>query len=156
MSCSHIEKRSNILYGYWYIYYRAFCKLPRACDWAVPPQDISRDKWTALSRLYEHPNDIDLFVGGLAETPVSGGVTGRTFNCIKGKQFEALKWGDRFFYTHRGSPGSLTTAQYNEIQVYDIRDITCSSIQLGQFVTNTVKHFVRYTHYTYLSGLTIP
>ena len=41
-----------------------------------------------------------MFAAGLAETAVNGGLTGPTFNCIKAKQFESMKKGDRFFFTH--------------------------------------------------------
>ena len=44
-----------------------------------------------------------MFVGGLAEKPYEGGLTGATFQGIKGKQFKDLKDGDRFFFTHEGN-----------------------------------------------------
>ena len=40
-----------------------------------------------MQRVYEDIDDIDLFTGGLAERPVTGGVVGPTFACIIGIQF---------------------------------------------------------------------
>ena len=59
----------------------------------------------SLQEVYERVDDIDLYVGGVAEGSVRGGVVGPTFACIMGEQFGRLKRGDRFFYTHVNANG---------------------------------------------------
>ena len=78
-----------------YNHYRKICGLPRACSWDSPPAEISASDWQILSTLYNHPNDIDLMVAGLAERPAFGGVVGKTFNCLIRRQFLRVKFGDR-------------------------------------------------------------
>lgn len=51
--------------------------------------------------LTRHPDDIDLFAGGMSENVVPGGIVGPTFQCLFVKQFEAYKKGDRFFYENK-------------------------------------------------------
>ena len=51
------------------------------------PEGISVADWENLKRLYQDPNDIDLFVGGLLEPPVQGGILGATFHGIVGEYF---------------------------------------------------------------------
>ena len=53
-------------------------------------------------------DDIDLFVGGLAERPLSGAVVGPTFGCLLGQQFQILKKGDRFWYENNIPPSAMT------------------------------------------------
>ena len=44
---------------------------------------------------------VDLWVGGLAEARINGGVVGQTFWVIIHEQFDRLQEGDRFYYTER-------------------------------------------------------
>jgi hypothetical protein len=58
-----------------------------------------RDGWTAEN---SGLNDIDLWVGGLAERIMPfGGMLGSTFTAIFEAQLEALQFGDRFYYLSR-------------------------------------------------------
>ena len=55
--------------------------------------------------------DIDLWVGGLAETNRSKeAIVGPTLSCIIANQFQALKIGDRFFYENAPNASLGTTA----------------------------------------------
>lgn len=80
-----------------YNQYRAFCNLTLARDFDDLKKEIPSPIVERLRRLYLHVDDIDLFPGGLAETPLKGGVVGPTFACIIGYQFRLLRRCDRFW-----------------------------------------------------------
>jgi peroxidase len=52
----------------------------------------------SLQALYGTIDNIDLFIGGLAENHAPGARVGSTFQAIIARQFEALRAGDRFFW----------------------------------------------------------
>ena len=87
--------------------YRRFCGLRGLPSFKSNkcPIEISVTNWKILAELYKTPDDIDLFVGGLAEFPVFGGLTGPTFNCIKLIQFKGVMNSDIFFFTHKNEAG---------------------------------------------------
>ena len=71
----------------------------------VPCQLYSSVDYNALHMVprnlmfsFRHPDDIDLFAGGLSETPLRGALVGPTFGCLIGLQFKNYQIGDRFFY----------------------------------------------------------
>ena len=91
---------------------RQACGFPSVTTFAqlndtIPAQNIAK-----LQSMYANVNDIDLYVGGLAEAGIfinktnavgnnfrlNGSVVGSTFGCLLAKQFVKLKKGDRFFY----------------------------------------------------------
>ncbi|ELU15915.1 hypothetical protein CAPTEDRAFT_128664, partial [Capitella teleta] len=47
-------------------------------------------------------DDIDIFAGGISESPLAGGMVGETFSCLMGEQFEKLRKGDRFWFENPG------------------------------------------------------
>ena len=69
--------------------YRAACNLKRAVNF----EDLSREMTSTiierLKQVYTSVDDIDLWTGGLVETPLQGGLVGPTFGCIIGNQFRA-------------------------------------------------------------------
>ncbi|PZC78137.1 hypothetical protein B5X24_HaOG202588 [Helicoverpa armigera] len=82
-----------------------------------------------LSSVYERPDDIDLWVGGLLEEPVDHGILGPTFANIIADQFDRLKKGDRFFYEHEPgvNPGAFTTVQLLEIKKVTLSRLICDN-----------------------------
>jgi hypothetical protein len=61
----------------------------------ISSDEVTRRK---LESLYTDMNDVDLWIGGLAEPHVSGGCVGETFASIITKQFELLRDGDRYWF----------------------------------------------------------
>ena len=57
-----------------------------------------------LQELYGSPDNIDLWIGGLAERPVRDGMVGPTFRAILADQFTRLRDGDRFWYRNALPP----------------------------------------------------
>ena len=80
---------------------------------------------------------VDLFVGALAEEPLSGSIVGATLACIFGITFSRLRAGDRFWYEN---PGVFTPAQLTQIQKGTIARIICDNgdavphVQLNAFL----------------------
>lgn len=69
---------------------------------AVSFSDISSDVMVAerLELAYESVDNIDLWVGGMAEDKHGSSMLGELFYTLVKQQFEALRDGDRFWYTN--------------------------------------------------------
>lgn len=52
----------------------------------------------AFDDVYDSVDDVDLWIGGLAEQHINGGLVGETFHGIIADQFTRSRDGDRFFY----------------------------------------------------------
>ena len=68
-------------------YYQKFQDPDFDCfqGWQTRYEGFSEEDWTQLKNVYNCPSDIDLFIGGLVQTPpTNGGVTGDVFNKMKG------------------------------------------------------------------------
>ena len=113
--------------------------------WSDKPKAISQENWDKLRTLYEHPRQIDLFVGGLAEDPApakssnTAGLTGPTFNKIKALQFNALKYGDRYFFTHENQAGSFNGNGQDTILSRKLADIICDNTGIEKVPMNVFK-----------------
>ena len=75
--------------------YRQFCGLKPISHWEQLAGLMSNRTVAAYQRLYDTPEDLELFSAGLAENPVPGGLLGPTFTCIIGRQFHNIRVGDR-------------------------------------------------------------
>ena len=61
-----------------------------------------------MKSVYESVDDVDLFIGGVTEKPLPNALVGPTFAYVIYKQFESLRYGDRFFYDDLSKPVSFT------------------------------------------------
>ncbi|KAK7002154.1 hypothetical protein SK128_016026, partial [Halocaridina rubra] len=110
-----------------YNQWRKICGLPLARDFNdlidVMPAQVAGQ----LQSLYQDVNDIDLFIGGIAENPTAGSLLGHTFLCIVGDQFARLRLGDRFFYENGGSEASFSEAQLEQIRQTSLARVMCDN-----------------------------
>lgn len=82
-----------------------------------------------LASVYHHPDDIDLWIGGLIEASRGDGLLGPTFADIIADQFSKLRRGDRYFYEHgpETNPGAFTTEQLQEIKKTSMSRLICDN-----------------------------
>lgn len=89
-----MQLHNNYVPGYndW----RTFCGLDR-----IATQDDFREVVKDASvvgkimDLFRHPDNIDVWLGGLVEEPLPGSRTGPLFSCLIGKQIKMIRDGDR-------------------------------------------------------------
>nr|CAD7425233.1 unnamed protein product [Timema monikensis] len=95
-----------------YTHWRQFCGLSLADKFQDLTDVMPLQVVSTLSKVYRNVSDIDLFTGGLAETPTEGSVVGPTFGCLLGRQFHYLRLGDRYWYENDLPPSSFTKGKY--------------------------------------------
>ncbi|XP_019636850.1 PREDICTED: myeloperoxidase-like, partial [Branchiostoma belcheri] len=105
--------------------WRVMCGLPKANSFDELVFEIP-DRYIRLrlEDVYSHVDDIDVFVGGLAEESVRDGIVGPTFACLIGLQFQALRMGDRFWFENEGQ---FTAVQLAEIRKTSLARILCDN-----------------------------
>ncbi|CAO2604836.1 Thyroid peroxidase [Lemmus lemmus] len=108
--------------------WREFCGLSRL----ETPAELSRaiTNQTVLNKimdLYKHADNIDVWMGGLAETFLLGARTGPLFACIIGKQMKALRDGDRFWWENSDV---FTDTQRQELEKHSLPRVICDNTGL--------------------------
>ena len=90
-----------------------------------------------LASEYNSIDDVDLWIGGLAEAHVNGGLVGDTFNSILTDQFLRTRDGDRFFFTSELDHLLLLDSNFESTLLSDIilRNTNIASIQSNVFIT---------------------
>jgi peroxidase len=90
-----------------------------------------------LAQAYGSVDEVDLFVGGLAEDPALGGASmvGPTFQAVIAQQFENLRDGDPSFYLNqRFSPQLMTRIQNTTLSDLIMRNTDTTAMQADAFV----------------------
>ena len=109
----------------------SFQALEQVCGLGGSPawQSASTSDLDTLYGAGEGYAKLEIFPGGLLER-VETGEVGPTFSCLIRRQFEALRAGDRFFFTHSNNTGGchqFSRSQQQHIMQRTLRDIICDN-----------------------------
>ncbi|XP_071807106.1 peroxidasin homolog isoform X2 [Asterias amurensis] len=118
--------RDHALPGYndW----RVLCNMSAVQTFDELQDEISNDEVrNKLENLYHHPGNVDLFVAGMAEDPIEGGLLGPMFTCILAKQMRRLRAGDRFWYEN---PGTFEPDQLTQIKQFTLARVICDNSEI--------------------------
>ncbi|UXI17278.1 serine/threonine-protein phosphatase 2A regulatory subunit B [Sarcoptes scabiei] len=110
-----------------YNFYREWCGLQRAETFEDLIPMVGNRTASLYSQLYAHPDDIDLWSGGVSEVPIKNALIGPTFACIIARNFANIRKGDRFWYENAGFPSSFTLDQLREIRKASQAKIICTN-----------------------------
>lgn len=105
--------------------------LGRVNDFSDVSSDV--DVQARLQAVYGSVDDIDLWVGGLAEDHVDGGSLGETFQRIIVQQFEQLRSADRFWYENRLAESEVEWVNGNSLADIIERNTTADNLQGNVF-----------------------
>jgi len=105
--------------------YREFFGMQRAKDFDEL-KEIPADVRAKLAVLYDYVDDIDVYVGGLAESHVEGGLVGPLFAHMMAAQFRDLKRGDRFYFENGACETIFTPAQLDELKKVTMASLLCT------------------------------
>ncbi|XP_041792242.1 eosinophil peroxidase-like [Chelmon rostratus] len=105
--------------------WRQFCGLSQ-------PQNLTElakvmnntDLATKLLDLYSIPDNIDVWLGGVAEPFVPGGRVGPLFACLISTQFQRIRQGDRLWWENEGV---FTEAQRESLKQTSLSRIICDN-----------------------------
>ncbi|UYV63418.1 PXDN [Cordylochernes scorpioides] len=105
-----------------YSRFRARCNLTLGPD--LGPDIRNPALRDALLRLYGHPDNIDLWVGGVSEEILPGAKVGPTFHCLLRDQFRRIRDGDRLWYE---ADGTFPPQQLQEIRRSSLAAVLCDN-----------------------------
>ena len=111
---------------------RAAYGLPRVQNFAQITNDVAMQQ--SLQKLYGNVNNIDLWVGGLAENHLPGSSVGPTFSRIIADQFTRLRDGDRFWYQNVFRGRELNDIQNTHLSEIIRRNTNLTNIQTNVFI----------------------
>jgi len=107
--------------------YREWCGMKPIRQWSDLVGVMFNNSVIGYPGIYDFPDDIDLWSGGVSEIPKDGALVGPTFACIIGRQFYNIRAGDRFWYENPGWPSSFTIEQLEAIRSTSLARIICDN-----------------------------
>ena len=121
--------------------YREFFDLGEANTFEETKNEIrNSENRKILERTYRTPKNVELWVAGLAETPLPGASVGALFSGLISEQFERSRDGDRFYYEANGvfrqhRRAEIPNASLSRMYCDNLRDVV--SIQPDAFLAPT-------------------
>jgi peroxidase len=109
--------------------YREFFGFQRARDFSEL-NEIPAEIQEVFRETYDHVDDIDVYAGSLAETPIPGGVVGPMFGHMIGAQFRDLKSGDRYYFENGGCETVFTPEQVKALRKVTFASMLCTCTDL--------------------------
>ncbi|XP_058457785.1 myeloperoxidase-like [Malaya genurostris] len=110
-----------------YPHWRKHCRLPPVDSWANMADTADPDSLKQMRKIYDQPDNVDVYSGALSEPPVKGGVVGPLLTCLLGDQFVRLKQGDSFWYERKKGLQRFTRDQLRQIYNTRLSSIICRS-----------------------------
>ncbi|KAK2837241.1 hypothetical protein Q5P01_014453 [Channa striata] len=98
-----------------------------------------------LMDLYGTPDNIDVWLGGVAEPFVPGGRVGPLLGCLISKQFARIRQGDRFWWEN---DGVFTAAQRSSLAQTSFARIICDNTGITEVPQNPFQFQPRGSGYT--------
>uniref|UniRef100_UPI0037E78C7E thyroid peroxidase n=1 Tax=Semicossyphus pulcher TaxID=241346 RepID=UPI0037E78C7E len=87
-----------------------------------------------IFEIYKHPDNIDVWLGGLVEHFLAGSRTGPLFACLIGKQMKALRDGDRFWWE---AEGMFSQQQKVELLKASLSQIICENTNIREVLPDS-------------------
>ncbi|XP_070706569.1 eosinophil peroxidase [Pempheris klunzingeri] len=105
--------------------WRKFCKLSQPKNQEELARVLNNsDLASRLLQLYGTPDNIDVWLGGVAEPFVRGGRVGPLLACLIAMQFKKIRQGDRLW---NEKPGVFTSRQRTALSAVTISTIICDN-----------------------------
>ncbi|KAL4687360.1 hypothetical protein H8959_019488, partial [Pygathrix nigripes] len=108
--------------------WRAFCDLsqPQTLE---ELNTVLKNKMLAkkLLGLYGTPDNIDIWIGAIAEPLVERGRVGPLLACLLGRQFQQIRDGDRFWWEN---PGVFTKEQKDSLRKLSFSRLVCDNTRI--------------------------
>nr|XP_019956653.1 PREDICTED: eosinophil peroxidase-like [Paralichthys olivaceus] len=136
--------RDHALPGYnkW----RKFCKLSQPKNLSELESVMNNtDIAKKLLNLYGTPDNIDVWMGGVAEPFVRGGRVGPLFACLIATQFQKIRQGDRLWWENNGV---FTEAQRVSLRKTSLARIICDNTGITEVPKSPFQYRPRGSGYT--------
>ena len=106
--------------------YRKACGLRVAKTWSQLRKMLIPGAAAKFQKVYNSPDDIELYAGAILEKHATNSVIGPLFNCINHQQFKNLRDGDRFYYENKDV---FTPSQLREIKKVTLSSVLCNNLK---------------------------